>query len=560
MTSVNFIFGLGLFLYGMSQLEQGIRKLSDVRLRGWLRASTGTSIGSVGTGVLATALLQSSSMVSLLVLAFASAGLLPFVNAVGIILGANLGTTVTGWLVAIFGFKLNLESFALPLLGLSAFGLVFFRRESYPANGMTVVLGIGLLLFGLGVMKTSMEALPARFDVSLLQGHSPVVYLGAGVVIAALVQSSSAVMMMALAAVNAEFVTLPEAAALIVGADMGTTSTTVLGSLGGIAIKRQLALAHCVFNLIVDLSAFLFLLPVLPLVLSWLQVSDPLFGLVAFHSVMNVIGLAAFVPFLGIFARWIEKLFQQHDGEPGSLLEKVTTDVVDAALVALETTVRAVTLQALVNAMRVFNLTPVNLAAVREIVEKSADVEVGLDFERGYEHLKRQEGEILRYVARIELQPLGEGDVSELARLQRLTRGVIYCNKSLKDIQHDLRELRLNAAPVMNELYELQREYHRNAYQNLLDLLLADHAWEYVLEELEQLDAGNDQHYDAVNRLVQTRAALESSDTALISLQLNVNREIRLAYRQMLKSVKSLILDKTVAGNISLQSKLPVSS
>jgi hypothetical protein len=192
--------------------------------------------------------------------------------------------------------------------------------------------------------------------------------------------------------------------------------------------------------------------------------------------------------------------------------------------------------------------------------EKSADVEVGLDFERGYEHLKRQEGEILRYVARIELQPLGEGDVSELARLQRLTRGVIYCNKSLKDIRHDLRELRLNAAPVMNELYELQREYHRNAYQNLLDLLLADHAWEYVLEELEQLDAGNDQHYDAVNRLVQTRAALESSDTALISLQLNVNREIRLAYRQMLKSVKSLILDKTVAGNISLQSKLPVSS
>ena len=208
--------------------------------------------------------------------------------------------------------------------------------------------------------------------------------------------------------------------------------------------------------------------------------------------------------------------------------------------------------------MRLFNLTPVNLAAVRQIVEKSTDVEIGLDFEQGYEHLKRQEGEILRYSARIELQPLEEGDVSELARLQRLTRSVIYCNKSLKDIRHDLRELRLNAAPVMNELYALQREYHRHAYQKLLDLLLGDHDREYVLEELEQLDAGNDQHFDVANQLVQTRSALESSDTTLISLQLNVNREIRLAYRQMLKSVRSL--DKTGAGNISLQSKLPVNT
>ena len=127
MSPINFIFGLGLFLFGMSQLEYGIRKLSDVRLRNWLRASTGSSAGSVGTGVVATALLQSSSMVSLLVLAFASAGLLPFVNAVGIILGANLGTTFTGWLVAIFGFKLDLESLALPLLGLSAFATVFTK-------------------------------------------------------------------------------------------------------------------------------------------------------------------------------------------------------------------------------------------------------------------------------------------------------------------------------------------------------------------------------------------------------------------------------------------------
>ena len=127
-----------------------------------------------------------------------------------------------------------------------------------------------------------MEAIPEQWDVTLLQGHSPILYLLFGVLITVVVQSSSAVMMMALAAVNANFIALPEAVALIIGADLGTTSTTVLGSLGGSAIKRQLALAHCVFNLIVDIAAFLLLLPLLPYLLSLLRIADPLIGLGGF--------------------------------------------------------------------------------------------------------------------------------------------------------------------------------------------------------------------------------------------------------------------------------------
>jgi phosphate:Na+ symporter len=560
LSPINFIFGLGLFLFGMSQLEYGIRKLSDVRLRGWLRASTGTSAGSVGTGVVATALLQSSSMVSLLVLAFASAGLLPFVNAVGIILGANLGTTVTGWLVAIFGFKMNLESLALPLLGLSAFGVAFARRETRLNYSATVGLGIGLLLFGLGIMKTSMETIPEQWDVALLQGHSALLYLLFGVVITVVVQSSSAVMMMALAAVNANFIALPEAVALIIGADLGTTSTTVLGSLGGSAIKRQLALAHCVFNLIVDLAAFILLLPLLPQLLSIMRIADPLIGLVAFHSTMNVLGLMAFIPVLDRFSTWVEKMFSRHADQTRSMLERVPADVVDAALVALQGASRAVVLQAACNAMRVFNLKPQQLDAIEPLVDQMGASVEDVDFEEGYENLKRQEGEILQFAAQIQLQPLGEQDVMELERLLRIARRVIYCNKSLKDISQDLRELRLNPIPVMNELYDFHRTFHKAGYQKLLDLLLQEHSPAYLIEEFEQLDVQNDRHYDRANKMVQSRSALAASDTSLISLQLNVNREIRLAYRQMLRAVRSLSIDQTVPGNISLQSKVPVNN
>jgi len=560
LSPINFIFGLGLFLLGMTQLEYGIRKLSDVRLRHWLRSSTGTSVSSVGTGVVATALLQSSSMVSLLVLAFASAGILPFVNAVGVILGANLGTTFTGWIVVIFGFKLDLESLALPLLGLSAFGVAFSDRETRPQYAALIVLGIGLLLFGLGIMKTSMEVIPEHWDVSVIQGRNPLVYLLFGVLITALVQSSSAVMMMALAAVNAQFIALPEAVALIIGADLGTTSTTVLGSISGSPVKRQLALAHCVFNLIVDLAAFLLLLPVLDQLLSLLKITDPLFGLVAFHSTMNLLGLLGFIPVLGVFADWIEKLFQRYAGQPGSLLDRVPVKVIDAALTALENTVHSVVLQSVCNAMRIFRLRPNHLEKLDAQIQKTSESISGLDFERGYEYLKSQEGDILRYSARIQSQQLEERDVAELARLQRITRGVIYCNKALKDIAGDLRELRLNPDPALNALYDDQRSYHQHFYQKILDLLLDDHAREFVLEELEQLDQLNDRHHDEVNQRVYARAGQESVDGTLVSLQLNVNREIRLACRHILRSVRLLVLEENGAGNISLQSNLPVNS
>ena len=537
----------------MSQLEYGIHKLSDARLRQWLRASTGTSLGSVSTGVVTTALLQSSSMVSLLVLAFASAGLLPLFNAIGIILGANLGTTFTGWVVAIFGFKLDLEAMALPLLGVSAFFIVFSKRDSRINYAALVALGIGLLLFGLGVMKGSMETIPERWDVSLIQGHHPIVYLVFGVFITFLVQSSSAVMMMALAAVNSGFIALPEAVALVIGADLGTTSTTVLASITGSTIKRQLALAHCTFNLVVDMAAFLFLLPALPLLLSLLNISDPLFGLVAFHSVMNLLGLLAFIPFLSLFSRWIEKLFARWAGQPKTLLEAVPADVVDAALVALRRTVRSVVLQAAFNAMRAFSLHPERMKAITELVQKSPESIAKLDFNKGYEYLKNQEGNVLRYSSKIQAQPLEEHEVMELEQLQSITRPVIYCNKTLKDIQRDLQELKHGDIPAMVELYEQQRAYHRDIYQRVIDLLVGDHGREYVLEELDELHEINDKHYDEVNQFVYSQAGVETTDGTLVSMQLNVNREVRLAFRSMLKSMRRLIMDQEIVEKMELE-------
>ena len=160
MTILDFFLGLAVFLYGMQQLERGIGSLSGARLHHWLRHGTGTSAGSVATGIFTTALLQSSSMVSLMVMAFAAAGVLPLVNSVGIVIGANLGTTVTGWIVATLGFKLDLEAAGLPLFAAAAAALVLLQRFRMLRDTAVAVMGLGLLLFGLGLMKAAMEGLP----------------------------------------------------------------------------------------------------------------------------------------------------------------------------------------------------------------------------------------------------------------------------------------------------------------------------------------------------------------------------------------------------------------
>ncbi len=533
---INFIFGLGIFLFGMAQLEYGSSKLAETRLRHWLRSGTNTPLASISIGTLATALLQSSSMVSLLVMAFASAGILPLVNAVGIIVGANLGTTITGWLVALFGFKLDLAAAALPLFGIAAFTLAMARRQTRLYFIASAVLGVALLLFGLGIMKTSMETIPDRWDISLLQGHAAFIYLAVGILLAAVIQSSSAVMIMALAAIDAEFISLSEAAALVIGADLGTTSTTLLGALKGNTIKRQLAFAHLVFNLVVDLIAFFFLLPILPMLLGLAYLTDPIYSLVAFHSLINVMGVLFFFPFLRHFTNWIEAVFARYTTAPTSMLDRVPTTVVDAAMEALRTTVRGMMFQATCNNLHLFNLKPEQLKLLQTDHPDMLNIVPDRSFDRGYEELKNQEGKVLRYSLRIQAQPLEEAEAAELQRLLAVTRNVVFSNKSLKDVQQDLDELRHSSSDSALALHARHKEFQKICYEKLLELQLGEHVREFVLEELKGLHELNERHGEEANQFVHAHAENNESDDT--SIQLNSNREVKQALTTMIKAME----------------------
>ena len=203
--------GLGLFLFAMSQLESAARALLAGRAAGWLQQAAGTPVKGVLLGVAVTALMQSSSLVGLLVLALVTVRVLALRHALAIMLGANLGTTMTGWLVTVLGFKLSLGEAGLPLAGLG--GLLAIALPEGQRSLGRFVFALGLLLLGLDTMKTAVEVVGTRFDLAVLQGLPPIVYLLVGVGLTALIQSSSASMLISLAALNGGLVSLPEALA-----------------------------------------------------------------------------------------------------------------------------------------------------------------------------------------------------------------------------------------------------------------------------------------------------------------------------------------------------------
>jgi phosphate:Na+ symporter len=538
------MIGLGVFLYGMSRLEAGITALSGSRLKARLARSTAGPVSSAGIGALITTVLQSSSMVSLMVLAFASAGIMPLYNAIGVLIGANLGTTITGWLVATLGFKLDIAAIALPLLGIGGFVQVMNASSSRPYAWGKTATGLGLLLFGLGLMKDSVGGLPQQWDITLLQGYNPLIYLLAGLVATALIQSSSAVVMLVLTAINAGFISLPEAGALVIGANLGTTGTTMFASLTGPGIKRQLALAQVVFNVIVSMLAFLILLPLLPWTLHVLRISDLLYSVVAFHTVINLLGLLLFLPLLKPFSRWIERFFKTPQ-DSLTLLMQMKTPVPEAVLPAIEQALQQLWVVAAVNTLRLLNIKTTALSLDSGLQQTLATVSNSIKHDHSPKHtygeIKHQEGTLFQLAYKLQQVRLDERQSILLGRMQELARAIVYASKTIQNIASDIKQLQQGQSrgnTAASWQLTQQQQFLSDLYGGLLPLLFNHNEDSYLQEQLKTMATANDLHFQEMNAGVYQRAIKTDQSGPELSIQLNVNREILHAIHSLLHSIE----------------------
>jgi len=306
--------GLGLFLLGMLILTEGLKGLAGNALRRSLARYTTTPATGAVTGALATALIQSSSATTVTAVGLVGAGLLTFSQSLGIVFGANIGTTITGWIVAIGGFKLDLGYVALPVL---LFGIMLrlFGQGRWPRIGWALV-GFSLLFIGIEAMQRGMSSFeglvtPNDFPDDSYFGRFKLVLIGAA--IALVTQSSSAGVATALVALSTGAISFPQAAAMVIGMDVGTTITTALATVGGSAAMRQTGYAHVIYNTMTGVMAFFLLGPATQLIGPWAgaEAGNAQIGLVAFHTFFNTLGVLLALPLADRFANFIQDLIPE---------------------------------------------------------------------------------------------------------------------------------------------------------------------------------------------------------------------------------------------------------
>lgn len=312
--TVSILGGLGLFLLGMGVMTEGLRALAGSALRAVLTRAASRPIRGAFWGAVATLLVQSSSATTMTTIGLVSAGLLSFPQALGVVLGANVGTTGTSWLVALLGVKVSLTPAALPTIFVGALLRLLGKRRWHGAGG--TVAGLGLVLLGLTVLQDGMGGLAARMspgDLPALDDGFPALVLLAlaGVAMTTVMQSSSAAIATTLSALSAGALHTDQAAVLIVGQSVGSAVSSALAAIGATTPAKRTALAHVVFNILLGAAA----LSTFPLYRGWIvslsSSVDPPTLMAAFHTTLKVVGVGLVLPVVRPFARLVEAMIPQ---------------------------------------------------------------------------------------------------------------------------------------------------------------------------------------------------------------------------------------------------------
>lgn len=528
--------GLGIFMFGMFLMEESIRNLAGRSFKGFIRNSTKGRIRSVASGTLVTGILQSSSAVSLMVLAFVGAGIMAMENAIGVILGSNLGTTITAWIVAFFGFKVNIEDYSLPLIGIGGLGLIFLGKSVRYSNISKLLVGFGFLFMGLDYMKTSVEQLTQTFDVSSLPDYGILPYALVGLVLTAIMQSSSATIAIVLTSLNAEVIGFNDASAMVVGANVGTTVTVILGTIGGTQIKKRVALSHLTFNSLTAVIGLL-LLPAM----TWLIVrilgpvgQNAVMGVALFHTMFNLLGVLVFLPFIGLLAKGLIKVYPDRTKLTTQFIQNVTPEVSEAAIEGLKNEVLHLITKVLKH----------NLHALH-IPEKEVFTEVNKKKRPSqsdqYEDLKVLQSEIFSFASTILSGDVSKEESELVNKFLHAARMALHSAKSIKDEIQNFEDFESSENKFLNSENASFRKRLIKLYTKVIDVLDdTDHAdiAGSIASMLKRLQK-DDRKFIKSATQATSKGQIKDID---ISTMLLVNRAFNQSSRQLIFGVKDVLL------------------
>ncbi|MES2806947.1 MAG: Na/Pi symporter [Bacteroidota bacterium] len=541
--------GVGLFLFAMYLVEESLKNLSGRNFKLFLQRITKNNIGAVAGGTIVTGILQSSSMVSLMVLAFVGAGVFTMKNAMAIILGANLGTTLASWLVATLGFKTNIEVIAYPAVCLGGFLLILLGNRKTIKYVSYFLLGFGLMFIGLSFMKTAMETQVHYFDFSQYASKPLVIFLIIGFLITLVVQSSSVTMALTLSALNAGAIGFPMAAAIVLGSETGTIIKIVLSAIGGNASKKRVALGNLLFNIFITAIAFILLRPILLLITDIIKIKDPLIGLVTFSSLINLLAIVLFLPVLDLFTSFLERFFKNTDGSTAAFISHASIAEPETALDLFRRETRYFIHNSMLFNLELFKIQTHELD--QEINYTEINDKRNFDSkttEEKYEFLKQLQGELQAFYLKLRAK-LNSDENSELNQLISAVRSSMHAVKSIKDIGSNITNLSSSSKEIKYQFFLHHKKETQELYMKLNTFLNTDKKSGF--EELKtQFDTIQKNYTSALNTFY-TEAQLAPIEDIDITTVINFNRELFTSNKAMLMAVKDILLDEKQAQNFN---------
>ena len=527
------ITGIAIFLIGMIFMEDGFKLFSGGILEKILSKATNNIPKAIFTGFLSTSVIQSSSLISVIIISFLSAGLISLSGAIGVIFGSNIGSTTTAWIVSSFGMEIKIAAFAFPMI---IFGVIFKFSENKVYKGLgNVLLGLGFVFLGISYMKDGFDTLKDGIDLSqfAMKGSLGIlVYILIGIVATVVIQSSAATMALIITALMTNQILYINALELAIGANIGTTVTAVVAAISSNANGKRLAVAHFIFNIITAIIAIVFLYQLANMVdflASKIAISEDNYAmkLALFHTVFNVIGVLVVAPFTYKLETFLQTLFKD---EKTSILKPLYLDDVvitmpDAAIEAIKNE----TIHLYDNSVEVIShalyLHRHNYLGSHDIssVVKNSNTQINIDINDFYTNkIKSLYGDIIHFSI-LAQENMDENYKNKIYSYKLASKDIVEAIKDIRDlhknisiylkseniyIKDEYNNLRINIAKTINIINDLRN--NKDDVEVLSNL-------EVLKEDIKKLDDLRNNRIDTFireNNISTTMATSLINDSA----------------------------------------------
>jgi phosphate:Na+ symporter len=566
--SENILFlsaGIAIFIFGMIIMGEGFKSSGGGALELFLRRQTSTKLKSILFGAAATAIMQSSTLVSLLSISFLSAGFISLTQGIGILFGSQIGTTSGAWLVGGLGVKVDIAKYAMPII---IFGVIFLLQSSKRLKSIgQVLVGIGFLFLGVAYIKDGFEAIGNDFNLAQysIDGMMGVlIFFALGIIIAVVTQSSLATIVLTIAALNAEQVSYINALGIVIGANLGTTMTGLISSLGSNVDGKRLAFLYLTFNIFICVLSIIFIYQLMALIkyeaiALGIDESNYALKLALFHTTINFLGVVFLYPWIENIAAVTQKIIHQKTNAEDDVLYLNSSITHEKAI---REAVRKEICHLYQNAANIMTLgihiTPKDLQSDKSAEEtiKLRSRELDFDYEQMYQKkIKTIYGKIVNFIVISQSISESESIVKDLTQLQKAAHSIVEALKDVKHLQKNLTKYMTSPNIGIKNSYSSIREYLLTQFRILAKLFESDEE-DLVVVLIAQLEMLGEK-FDKNASLTLSALLKAGSISPLIGSSLmNDNAYTAQISKSLIQAAKIIFIHKDMGQRETMQAVL----